>query len=259
MTALPTTTRRLLAAVAAVAVLATGCATETVSDGLDVAEPAPTLPDEAGDPDLDTGDDADDGVLDAAPDDPHADDGDGDVSEPATPAGERPTVEPPAATPAATPAKKPVTEPAATPVAKPAPKPTPTPAPPPRPAPSDLPDGTYEGRLVRIDRQAVTVDLVQVLSGEAARQAAAEAGELPPDGTLPNDVYVKDLGKRVTVPVAGDGGFQIYDCSGGCELVGTTLDALVSGAAKPYGGANTHVTLRVDTGEVVSFVEIYLP
>jgi hypothetical protein len=244
MTFSTATTRALVASISALAILASGCATDTLD--LDTAEPASSVPDVAGDPDLDTGQDHDGGVLvdhqDTEGTEPDGEVSGGDIA--ATPIGSRPTARPPAATPA--PAAKPVVKPVAKPAAKPV-----TPAP--------LADGAYQGRLVRIDRQQVTVDLVQILSGEAARRAAEEAGELGEDGPLPNDVYVKGLGKRVTVAVAGDGGFQVYDCSAGCELVGTTLEALVDDTTKPYGGANAHFTFRVDHGAVISLVEVYLP
>jgi hypothetical protein len=245
MTFSTATTRVLVATVSALAILASGCATDATPD-LDAAEPASSVPDVAGDPDLDTGEDADGGVL-VDDQDAEGTEHDGDASAgdaTAAPPEARPTAKPPSTTPV----------PAANPVAQPATEPTAEPA-----SPAPLRDGAYEGRLVRIDRQHVTVDLVQILSGEAARKAAEEAGELGEDGTLPNDVYVKDLGKRVTVAVAGDGGFQVYDCSAGCELVGTTLEALVDGSTRPYGGANAHVTFRVDHGEVISLVEVYLP
>jgi hypothetical protein len=248
MTSLSTAaTRALVAAVGAVAILASGCASDTTPD-LDAAEPATSVPDVADDPDLDTGEDEDDGAVGAEPDDlPTENDADANGDDVTA----APVDAPPARTPSTTkPAAGPVTQPAPTPAAKPVAKPA---------APAPLGDGAYEGRLVRIDRQHVTMDLVQVLSGEAARKAAKDAGALDADGTLPNDVFVKDLGKRVTVAVAGDGGFQVYDCSAGCELVGTTLDALVAGTTRPYGGANAHFTFRVGDGEVVSLVEIYLP
>jgi hypothetical protein len=240
---LPTAaTRALVATFGAVAILASACSSDTTPD-LD-AEPATSVPDVADDPDLDTGEDEDDGVLGADPDDLPSED-DADAS------GDDVTAAPPTRTPSTTkPAPAPVTQPAPTPATKPVAMPA---------AAAPLGDGTYEGRLVRIDRQHVTMDLVQVLSGEAARKAAKDAGALDADGTLPNDVFVKDLGTRVTVAIAGDGGFQVYDCSAGCELVGTTLDALVAGTTRPYGGANAHFAFRVGDGEVVSLVEVYLP
>jgi hypothetical protein len=242
MTLSTATTRALVATFGAVAILASACSSDTTPD-LD-AEPATSVPDVADDPDLDTGEDEDDGVLGADPDDLPSED-DADAS------GDDVTAAPPTRTPSTTkPAAAPVTQPAPTPATKPVARPA---------AAAPLGDGTYEGRLVRIDRQHVTMDLVQVLSGEAARKAARDAGALDADGTLPNDVFVKDLGTRVTVAIAGDGGFQVYDCSAGCELVGTTLDALVAGTTRPYGGANAHFGFRVGDGEVVSLVEVYLP
>jgi hypothetical protein len=122
-----------------------------------------------------------------------------------------------------------------------------------------LADGTHEGRLVAIDHQTVTLDLIEILSGDEALRAAEAAGALDPDGTLPNDVFVQELAQRVTLAIAGDGGFQVYDCSAGCALVGTTLDALVTGSGSPYGGAAAPFTFQVDGGSVISLVEVYLP
>jgi hypothetical protein len=229
--------RAVAAALVAFALLAAGCSTaadeltDTEPTAADAAEDDLT-PDDADAPDEDTPVDPDPQDV----PDPGPDGDDAGVDD-------RPEPPPPAAKPAA----KPVAKPAAKPATKPA------------AAPSPLPDGRHQGRLVAIDARTVTVDLIQVLSGDAAIAAAKAAGVALDDGTLPNDVFVKDLGRRVVVPVAGDGGFQIYDCSGGCKLVGTTLAALSGGKATPYGGANAPFDLRVDHGEVVSLVEIYLP
>jgi hypothetical protein len=238
--------RAVAAALVAFALLAAGCG--TAADELTDTDPtaADAAEDDLAPDDADTPDE--DAPVDPDPQDAPDPGPDGDD------AGVDDRPEPPP--PAAAPATKPVAKPAAKPVAKPAAKPATKPA----VAPSPLPDGRHQGRLVAIDARTVTVDLIQVLSGDAAIAAAKAAGvPLDDDGTLPNDVFVKDLGRRVVVPVAGDGGFQIYDCSGGCKLVGTTLAALSGGKATPYGGANAPFDLRVDHGEVVSLVEIYLP
>jgi hypothetical protein len=132
---------------------------------------------------------------------------------------------------------------------------------PPTPTSQAIEDGDHTGRLVAITTEDVTVELVRTLTGdEAVAAATADGGEaLDDDGALPNDVYIQDLDRAVTIPVAGDGGFRIYDCSGGCELIGTTLDALASGQAAAAGGPNAVVDLTVDQGAVVSFEERYLP
>jgi hypothetical protein len=232
-----TSTRAVVAACAVLALLAAGCG----SAAGDLADSEPAAADASAD-ELTTDGSAPDGDAPVDPDPQRVPDRGPDRA--TSRVDERPEPEPPAAKPAARPAAKPVTKPATKPSA----------------APSPLADGRHQGRLVAIDARTVTVDLIEVLSGDAAVAAAKAAGvPLDDDGTLPNDVFVKDLGRRVTVPVAGDGGFQIYDCSSGCQLVGTTLAALSGGTATPYGGATAPFTLRVDHGMVVSLVEIYLP
>jgi hypothetical protein len=56
--------------------------------------------------------------------------------------------------------------------------------------------------LVRVDpaARAVTVDVIQFLTGDAAARAAAEDGaEVPP----PNDYYIRDASSRLrTLPTA---------------------------------------------------------
>jgi hypothetical protein len=227
--------RTLVAAVGALAILAAGCGDGT-TDLPDLPDAEPTEePDVAGDPDPLTGDDPDGGVL----DEPLEEDDESAAVPVVTASPSAPAASKPAAS------KPPASKPAAKPVAS--------------PTKAALADGTYEGRLVAIDRNTVTLDLIRILSGDEALKAAAAAGALDPDGTLPNDVFVQELGKRVTLTIAGDGGFQVYDCSAGCALVGTTLDALVTGSGSPYGGAAAPFTFQVDGGSVISLVEVYLP
>jgi hypothetical protein len=237
------TGRLVLAVLVAAGLALAGCGRGPAEVDADPTASAPV----ADDPEHDTDDahDEDDANDAAVPIDPD-DEGSGSPERPTNPASEPSTREPVAS---------PVTAPVKGRDAKPGGAPTATP----RPTRAPIADGTYDARLVRIDRAAVTLDLVRILSGQEAIDAAKADGHPLEDGALPNDVYVVDLGTRVTVPVAGDGGFQIYDCEAGCQLIGTTLDALASGTAVPYGGAHAHVTVRVDHGQVVSLVEVYLP
>jgi hypothetical protein len=118
----------------------------------------------------------------------------------------------------------------------------------------ELEDGEHQGRLVELSADAVTVARVRLLSGDEAAQAA-EA-----DGTEHDlDFYLQDLGERVTLPFADDVEAQIYDCTGACEQVDTTIAALATGDAVPYGGAAAVVALTVEDGEVVALSEVYLP
>jgi hypothetical protein len=243
---------RFAAALGVVAIAAVGCS--GVADLPDEATPAVDVePDVAEDPDHDDHTDAgDDGVV-----DPDEDlDGDLDDDDETAAPGSTDDVAQDAA-PAATPATAPTTKPTPP---TPKPKPAAKTAPVEKPAPTAgaLADGGYEGRLVKMDTSSATFDLIQVLSGKAAIDAARAAGDLDADGTLTNDVYVRDLGQRVTVPIDGEGGFQVYDCSGGCALVGTTLEQLANGTATPYGGKDAPIAFKLDAGALVSFVEIYL-
>lgn len=224
MTASPTASvRNFIAGLAALAVVAVGCTAEP--DAVDAGESPTSAP-----------------VIDQ-PDDLSPDDVDDDAS-----GDPRPS----------TPVSQPVpTEPVTQPVAKPAPQPVAGPT----GTPAAVADGDHAGRLISITTTDVTVNMVRILTGEEAIAAArADGGAgLDDDGTLPNDIYIQDLRRVVTIPVAGDGGFRIYDCSAACEIVGTTLAALASGEVVPYGGPNAVINLTVDHGVIVSFEEQYLP
>lgn len=240
MIASPTrSVRATIAGLAALAVITAGCAAEPVTDD-DTDTPASA-------PGIDEPDGADDDAADSAP-----------TSSSPTPADSttRPPI-PDAPTESTEPATEPVAKPAAEPTAKPAAEPAAKPT----ARPAVIADGSHAGRLVAITTADVTVKLVRILTGEEAIAAAkADGGAgLDDDGTLPNDIYIQDLDRVVTIPVTGDGGFRIYDCAGGCQIVGTTLTALASGEAVPYGGPNAVVNLTVDQGVVVSFEEQYLP
>jgi predicted small lipoprotein YifL len=245
--------RIVLAVLIAASLALAGCGRGPAEVDADTTASAPVADDHEQDMDdardEDDSRDEDDANDEPVPIDPD-DEGSGSPERPANPASE-PSTRESVASPATTPVKGRDAKPGGAPAASP----TATPQPPRAP----IADGTFDARLVRIDRSTVTLDLVRILSGQEAIAAAQADGHPLEDGALPNDVYVVDLGTRVTVPVAGDGGFQIYDCQAGCQLVGTTLDALASGASVPYGGAHAHVTVRVDHGQVVSLVEVYLP
>jgi hypothetical protein len=229
------TSRACMAALASLLLALTACGDAEVEEP-EASEPAPEQPAVDEDPTPDDDSEADENPMpddDSQADGHDATDVDDDARTPATPVAEQP-----------------------------ASSPNPSPHPPstkPKSGTSALGDGRHAGRLVSIDTANVTLELVRVLSGDDAVAAAKAEGVPLEDGTLPNDVYVQDLKRTVTVPVAGDGGFLIYDCSAGCELVGTTLDALASGRATAYGGATAVVEVQVDAGAVVSLVEVYLP
>jgi hypothetical protein len=236
----PRTLLAVVAGLAALAVAAVGC---------------------AADPDIDSDTDAPTNVPEAEEPD---DEATGRTPVPTIPtSGTAGPSTPDPRPPSPEPAKEPVAKPAPKPGTEPSAQPTPAPKPVAKPAakPAVISDGEHAGRLVSITTTEVTVKLVRILTGEEAIAAAKAdgGGALDDDGTLPNDMYIQDLDRVVTIPVAGDGGFRIYDCSGGCQIVGTTVTALASGQAVPYGGSNAVINLTVDHGVVVSFEEQYLP
>lgn len=109
---------------------------------------------------------------------------------------------------------------------------------PPLPGDAPLAEGTHQGRIVALSAVTITVDVIEILYGQQAVDAAREDGAVPPDqDDLPNDVCVRDLDARTDAVAAGDStAVRIYDCSTGCELRDTTIAALLAGTAVPVGG-----------------------
>jgi hypothetical protein len=124
---------------------------------------------------------------------------------------------------------------------------------------SPLEDGTHEGWLSSITTEEVGLQLVRVLTGEEAVQAAREDGHQVEEGGLPNDVYVRELDRAATMRIAPGATARVLDCTQGCEEVDTTFDALATGRTRPYGGESALVRVTVEDGKVVALVEQYLP
>ena len=104
------------------------------------------------------------------------------------------------------------------------------------------------------------LDDALVLSGGEAIEAAREDGQLPPDGTLPNDVYIDDDEDDVSVLQAADDlTVELYDCTAGCELRVVDGDAFLRGVVHAFGGAQPMVSLELNGGIVTAIREIYLP
>lgn len=122
-----------------------------------------------------------------------------------------------------------------------------------------LPDGEHQAR-VRLDGDVVTVDLVEVLSGDAARDAAVAAGVIADGEDLPNDVYVDDADARTwSVPLASDVTISLVDCGAGCELVSVSSDDWRAGEVSPWNGEHALFDLTVVDGHVRTLAEIYTP
>jgi hypothetical protein len=121
-------------------------------------------------------------------------------------------------------------------------------------------DGPRSGWLRGSGERFVDIDEAVVLSGHAAVDAARADGQLPPDGQLPNDVYVDDDDAAVTIlPVADRLTVELYDCTSGCKLRPVDAADFLAGRTQPFGGQHAFVSVDVRAGEVVHLREVYLP
>lgn len=121
-----------------------------------------------------------------------------------------------------------------------------------------MPDGEHQGRLITIDASTVTFRLVEVLRGDAAVEAAREAGALGPDESLPGDAYARDTFETLTLPLADEREITIQVCTPDCQEVPTTVEALATGEAVPGGQGENVFVFRVSGGEVVSLTELQI-
>jgi hypothetical protein len=123
-----------------------------------------------------------------------------------------------------------------------------------------LPDGEHSGFLVTLDASSIELDPAEMLSGDEAVEAARAAGDLPEDGTLPNDFYIHDPDSdTVTLPVAAEPRVTVYDCAAGCEEAEVAYEDLVSGAVRPFNAERALFRVTVAGGEVTGLSEIYFP
>jgi hypothetical protein len=160
-----------------------------------------------------------------------------------------------AVNPPVTPVLDAPTPPAPKPIPVPIPAPKPIPVPVPAPNPPVLADGHYDAYISRVEvpseggTSRLVVDLVQVLDGQAARDAAIADG-VTRDKAQYLGLYVRNHNPRLrTLPLAGD---VRLDLRGGCEApVSHQLAALAADARARSGADHTYYfTLTVAGGAV---------
>lgn len=122
-------------------------------------------------------------------------------------------------------------------------------------------DGSHQGFFRSIDADGtVEFDAAELLSGDEARDAAREDGEIGEDEDLPNDFYVRDPSAEVvTLAVAADATVELVDCDAGCEPAAVDRDDFLSGESEAFNGPAALYEIEVVDGEIVSITEIYLP
>ena len=127
--------------------------------------------------------------------------------------------------------------------------------------PAVLADGRHPVYLKTVDpdRQTITFDLIQFLTGDAATKAAAEDGEESPP---PNDYYIRNVNPRLrTLPVAADAPITVnvlaaQSTGSATKDVSVTLAKLASyfpNRGKPP------FWITVEQGRVTRIAEQYLP
>lgn len=128
-------------------------------------------------------------------------------------------------------------------------------------ATAPIADGDHHGYVRVTDDGGIEVDLVEVLSGEDAVEAAHEDGVLEPsEHSLPNDVYIRNVEtKWVEVDRAADASLALYDCTSTCQRIAVDWDAFLDGTTPAYNGDLAVYELTVADGEISELAEIYLP
>jgi hypothetical protein len=125
-----------------------------------------------------------------------------------------------------------------------------------------LADGQHVVYLSAIDEAAptVTVDLVELLTGQAAVDAYREDTGEALDG---EQFYLRDRNDlERTLPVdAGAGPYSIIDAESCCDPIEVGFAGLVAvrDQVEAAGGADAPFTLTVQGGVVTSAVQLYLP
>jgi hypothetical protein len=127
--------------------------------------------------------------------------------------------------------------------------------------PAVLADGRHPVYLKTVDagRQAITFDLIQFFTGEAANKAAAEDGQESPP---PNDYYIRNVNPRLrTLPVRAGAPITVnvlaaQSTGSATKDVPVTLDKLAS--YFPNSGTPPF-WITVERGEVTKLAQQYLP
>jgi hypothetical protein len=119
--------------------------------------------------------------------------------------------------------------------------------------------GELTGYITATEAGALTLDEIEVLSGDAAATAREEDGEPPVEDGVDIPYLRNPTAEAYEIDVAPDVQVRVYDCASGCEFVDWDYDDLVSGTPLPYGSSASPFTVTVHDGEVVEIAEVYLP
>lgn len=147
-------------------------------------------------------------------------------------------------------------------IEQPVPNPTPTPLP-------SFPDGETSAWITGVSDLTITVDPAEMLSGQAAHDAAVEEGAIAPGEDLPNDYYIANpIREAVEVSVADTARVTVF----ALDTTGAIVEAEISlvdlaaafagdGEFSVYGldPSAFPVTLTVEGGGVTAISQVFLP
>ena len=133
-----------------------------------------------------------------------------------------------------------------------------------------LPNGNIRG-MGYIDKvwesggvRHISIDFAEMLTGEEAKKAAIEAGELAPDEDLPNDYFIRNVNpKKREFTVSNSVAITTATLAGGMDEPATWPQFKSFWSASPPAGAE-HLRdmpwwIERNGGKVISIAEQYLP
>ncbi|HEX2153697.1 MAG TPA: hypothetical protein VHL52_06945 [Acidimicrobiia bacterium] len=130
-----------------------------------------------------------------------------------------------------------------------------------------LPDGETFAWVKGLTGDGLLVDPAEMLTGEAARQAAVEDGAISEGEDLPNDFYIRDETDETLVMTARDG--ATYALMLFADGTPTETDVSLDEFAAALEGADPDVygvvdgvipaMVEIEEGQIVSVRQMYLP
>lgn len=140
------------------------------------------------------------------------------------------------------------------------------------PPATDLPDGKWFG-FVTVNGDngptVITIDLAEILTGEDARKAAADAGVIEEGEDVPNDFFIYDPDDKIEiVTLADDAVIRVLSATTPEKYLtidATTLESLFNGAyiGEPVYGITLDVAapmdITVEDGVITVIESVYLP
>ncbi|MFN8051222.1 MAG: hypothetical protein U0Q22_07305 [Acidimicrobiales bacterium] len=127
-----------------------------------------------------------------------------------------------------------------------------------------VPDGTSFGYLkgVSISQSTITIDIAELLTGDAAVKAALEDGVLEPGETsIDNDYYIRNKNPKLrTAPVSPSAEIKTLDDPGSPDLTSTSIGTLAADLQARSGEeAGVPVNIVAKGGVISRIDEVFFP